>query len=105
MGVIPIMFLASGTLGILAIVFGFTGLPRAQRKEAPNRGMAITGLVTGVAAFALAIWGVVIVFKGLNTLSNDLDNAASSAVPAAHPAQVISQEDRLVHQDLFIGNS
>jgi hypothetical protein len=76
-------------------VFGFIGLRRAQRKEASNRGMAIAGLVTGVAAFALAIWGVVIVFKGLNTLSSDLDNAASSAVPAAHTAQVVSQEDRV----------
>jgi hypothetical protein len=45
MGLIPIMFLASGTLGILAVVFGFIGLLPAQRKEASNRGVAIAGLV------------------------------------------------------------
>jgi len=107
-GVVPIMFLASGALGILAIVFAVIAVRRARRGEASNRGMAIVALGTGVGASILAITGIVIVFSGLNTLSHDLGNAASSttAPAAAHATQVAtSQEDHLIHQDLFIGNS
>jgi hypothetical protein len=107
-GVVPIMFLASGALGIVAIVFGLVGIRRAQRGEASNRGMAIIGLGSGVGASILAITGIVIVFSGLNTLSHDLGNAAGSttAPAAAHATQVATvQEDHLIHQDLFIGNS
>jgi hypothetical protein len=106
-GLVPLMFLASGTLGILAIVFAVIGMRRARRGEASNRFMAIVALGTGIGASILAITGVVIVFSGLNTLSHDLNNVADTTAPAAaHATQVAaSQEDRLIHQDLFIGNS
>ena len=107
-GLVPILFLASGTLGILAIVFAVIGMRRAQHGEASNRSMAIVGLGAGVGASILAITGIVIVFSGLNTLSHDLNYAASSttAPAVAHAAQVAtSQEDRMLSQDLFIGNS
>jgi hypothetical protein len=107
-GLVPVLFLASGTLGILAVVFAIIGMRRAQQGEASNRSMAIVGLGAGVGASILAITGIVIVFSGLNTLSHDLSYAASStAAPAvAHAAQVAtSQEDRMLRQDLFIGNS
>lgn len=105
-GLIPFMFLASGALGILAIVFGIIGIRRVGRSEASNRGMAISGLVTGVAAFALAIWGIVIIMSGLNAVStelNDLDHAAAPATQEQHA--VTHQENRMVHQGLWIGNS
>jgi len=107
-GLVPLMFLASGTLGILAIVFAVIAMRRAQHGEASNRGMAIVALGTGIGASILAITGVVIVFSGLNTLSHDLNYATSSstAPAAAHASQVAaSQEDHLIHQGLFIGNS
>lgn len=108
-GLVPLMFLASGTLGILAVVFAVIGMRRAQHAEASNRSMAIIGLGTGIGASILAITGIVIVFSGLNTLSHDLGTVArgTTAPPAAaHDTQVAtSQEDRLVHQVLFIGNS
>ena len=107
-GLVPLLFLASGALGILAIVFAITGLRRAQRGEASNRFMAIVALGTGIGASILAITGIVIVFSGLNTLSHDLSNTTGSttAPAAAHATQVAtSQEDRLIRQDLFIGNS
>jgi hypothetical protein len=108
-GLVPIMFLASGALGIVAIVFAIIGMRRAQHGQASNRSMAIIGLGAGIGASILAIVGIVIVFSGLNALSHDLDHTVSSstAAPAsaAHATQVAtSQEDRMVHQDLFIGN-
>lgn len=77
------MFLASGALGILAVVFGLVGIRRAGRREASNRGMAIAGLVTGVIAFAMAIWGISVILSGLNSLSGELDRASSgNTVPS-----------------------
>jgi hypothetical protein len=107
-GLVPLMFLASGALGILAIVFAIIAMRRAQRGEASNRFTAIVALGTGIGASVLAVTGIVIVFSGLNTLSHDLNNAVSSttAPAAARATQVATtQEARLIHQDLFIGNS
>ncbi|WP_448615292.1 DUF4190 domain-containing protein [Modestobacter sp. URMC 112] len=42
-------------LGLLAIVFGVLGLRRVKARQADNRGMAITGLVTGVLGLLLGI--------------------------------------------------
>ena len=107
-GLVPILFLASGTLGILATVFAVIGMRRAQHGEASNRSVAIVALGAGIGASILAVTGIVIVFSGLNTLSHDLYNAAGSttAPAAAHATQVAtSQEEHLIQQGLFIGNS
>lgn len=104
-GLVPFMFLASGALGILAIVFGSVGIRRVGRHEASNRGMAIAGLATGVAACALAIAGVSIVMTGMNSIGHELDRLDGSAAPAAQAQHsVIHQEDRMVHQGLWVGN-
>lgn len=108
MGLVPLLFLASGTLGIVAIVFAIIAMGRARRREASNRGMSIVALGAGIGASILAVTGIVIVFSGLNTLGHNLHTVASSttAPAAAHATQVAaSQEDRLIHQALFIGNS
>lgn len=106
-GLIPFMFLGAGALGILAIVFGIVGIRRVGRGEASNRGMAIAGLVTGVAAFALGIVGVSIMVSGLNSISNEFDHLDTSVVPSSPAAQhaVTHQEARMVHQALWIGNN
>lgn len=77
-----------------------------SQDEASNKGMAIAGLVTGVIAFALAIWGITIIMSGLNQVStelNELDHAAAPATQAQHA--VTHRENRMVHQGLWIGNS
>jgi hypothetical protein len=105
-GLVPIMFLASGALGIVAIVFAVIGMRRAQHGQATNRGMAIIGLGAGIGASILAIVGIIIVFSGLNTLGRDLYNATGTTTPAtAYATHVVtSQEEHMIHQDLFIGN-
>lgn len=105
LGQVPLLFLGSGALGALAIVFAIIGIRRAVRRKASNRAMAVTGLVTGVIAFALAIWGVVIVMSGLNTVSGELDHldhGTAASTQAAHA--VVNEEDLLVHQSMFLGN-
>jgi len=107
LGQVPLLFLGSGALGILAVVFGIIGIRRARRRQASNRAMAVTGVVTGVIALALAIWGVSIIVSGMNTVSGELDNLdhGTGTTPATETAHtVINQEDLLVHQALFLGN-
>jgi Domain of unknown function (DUF4190) len=108
LGQVPLLFLGSGALGVLAIVFGSIGIRRAARRVASNKTMAVTGLVTGVIAFALAIWGVSIMVSGLDTVSGELgqlDHGTSTTVPVTETAHtVINQEDLMVHQSLFLGN-
>jgi uncharacterized protein DUF4190 len=106
LGQVPLLFLGSGALGILAIVFGITGIRRVARGQASNRGTAVTGLVTGVVAFALAIWGVVIIISGLNAVSGELDHLDHGTAPPIPASRMVTnQEDLLVHQALFLGNS
>ncbi|KOV66164.1 integral membrane protein [Streptomyces sp. MMG1121] len=49
-------------LGILAIIFGAIGRGKAKRGEATNPGMALAGLICGVAGIVLMVgfYGVVI---------------------------------------------
>ena len=104
LGQIPLLFLGSGALGILAIVFGIIGIRRTARGEASNQAMTIAGLLAGVLAFALAIWGVVIIVSGLNTVGGELDHL-NHGTPSAQPARAVTnEEDLMVHQALFLGN-
>jgi hypothetical protein len=109
LGLIPFMFLATGALGACAIVFAATGIQRAARHEATNRGMAVGGLIAGVIASLVAIWGAAIVFGGLNSVSNDLGRVASdtgaNAVRLPYDQHIAAfDEQRLIHQGEFIGN-
>lgn len=105
-GLIPLMFLAAGALAILAIVFGIVGIRRVSRREATNRGMAIAGLIAGVAAAAMAIWGISIVFSGINQLDNEINKLDSSTGTAqVHAQRVVNhQEHRMIAQDIFVAN-
>jgi uncharacterized membrane protein HdeD (DUF308 family) len=42
-------------LGLLAVILGITGIRRAGRGEATNRGQAVSGLITGILALALGV--------------------------------------------------
>jgi hypothetical protein len=48
-------------LGILAIVFGALGISKTNKQGAPQKGLAIAGLVCGAAGIALAILFIVFV--------------------------------------------
>jgi Domain of unknown function (DUF4190) len=44
-----------GLLGLLAVILGIIGIRRAGRREATNRGQAVSGLITGILALALGV--------------------------------------------------
>jgi uncharacterized membrane protein len=48
---IPVVNWFTWPLGVLAIVFGAIGWSRANKGQATNRPIAITGLVLGIASF------------------------------------------------------
>ncbi|GAB3221582.1 hypothetical protein GCM10027447_07370 [Glycomyces halotolerans] len=67
-GIIGIVLAWCGIVGIvlavLAVSFGGVGVARANRGEATNKGMALTGVILGAITLALAIlawiwWGAV----------------------------------------------
>lgn len=99
-GFIPLMFLAADALGILAIVFGIIGIRRVARREASNRITAIVGLVAGVAALAMAIWGMSIMVSGLNQLVSELNSTTASGNAPASLHAVI----HFIHRSEFVGN-
>jgi hypothetical protein len=60
-GFIPITFVIALICGVLALIFGLIGR---------RHGMGKAGLILGIVAIALGIWGAVIV----NQVSNDLND-------------------------------
>ncbi len=64
---IPGINLIAVLLAIAALVTGFIGLRNAARPGVGGKGMAITGLVTGVLAILLTI----LVYAGLAAVFND----------------------------------
>lgn len=73
LALIPILGLIAFPLGVLAIIFGVVGLRKHGKETPKGKGAAITGLVTGVLAFILAIVGMSIVSDGLDDISDSLD--------------------------------
>ncbi|TCK24414.1 DUF4190 domain-containing protein [Pseudonocardia endophytica] len=63
LGIIAILtcwLVIGGLFGLIAIVLGVLGAGRARRGRATNRGVAITGIVTGALGLVVAIVIVVI---------------------------------------------
>ena len=60
-------------LGLLAVIFGIVGIVRANRREADNRGQAVTGLVTGGLALVLGIFFTISVGVWFSTHVNDFN--------------------------------
>lgn len=89
-GLVPFTgFIAFG-LGAIGLILGLVGLGRARKRVATNLKTAISGTVLSALAVALGIWGMVILFTGLNQLAEDLNAIPSASAPAgtAIPADV-----------------
>jgi hypothetical protein len=83
-GLIPILGMIALPCGVLAVIFGLIGLKR-------RKGFAITGLVTGLLGFILAICGLVIVNNAINhvdkcfdAISADAHNRTNTSDAACH---------------------
>lgn len=96
-GLIPLLFFISGTLGLLAAIFGFIGRARAGRGIASNGGMALSGAILGLISMGLASWGLVVTVSAFGDAATQLNQEiASDAAPSgtATPAPTKSQARR-----------
>ena len=56
-------------VGPLAIIFGVIGISRANRLGGAGKGMAITGLVCGIIAVAVAVLFIAAVYVRVHSVS------------------------------------
>ena len=79
-GLVPFTGFIAFALGAVGVILGLVGFGRARRRSATNLKTSVAGTALSAIAIALGVWGMVIVFTGLNQLSEDL--SALSAPPA-----------------------
>jgi hypothetical protein len=60
---IPFIDFVAIVLGVLALIFGVVGLNKANRLGGAGKGMAITGIVTGIIAIALTVIFLIAVYS------------------------------------------
>jgi hypothetical protein len=76
-GLIPLFFWFAIAMGVVALVLGLVGRARVKRGVATNRKSALFGVLTGVGAIAIGIWGATIVFGAVNQLDEDLSEISN----------------------------
>ncbi|WP_052864584.1 DUF4190 domain-containing protein [Streptomyces niger] len=78
-GLIPLLFWLAGTLGLLALIFGLIGRGRAKRGQATNKGVALAGLLLGIAAMIVAVIGAVITFTAVKGAVDEINKSLESS--------------------------
>ncbi|MBQ1118953.1 hypothetical protein ACH4RA_23955 [Streptomyces smyrnaeus] len=82
-GLVPILFWLSGTLGLIGLVLGLVGRSRAKKGSATNGKTALAGVLLSLAAFALGVWGLVVVVTAFGDAADELDKELDSGAAAA----------------------
>ncbi|MFE0736138.1 DUF4352 domain-containing protein [Streptomyces sp. NPDC058855] len=80
-GLIPLLFWLAGILGLIALILGLVGKGRVKRREANNKGVALTGALLGLAALILSVVGAVITFTAVSDAVKEIDKAVKDAAP------------------------
>lgn len=71
-GLVPLTFWIAGPMALTAIALGFAAWGRVRRGTATNTVTTTFGLVFGVIAAALSIWGAITFFGAMSDLSDKL---------------------------------
>ena len=79
-GIAPEIFFVTGAVGLVAVVLGTIGRLRVGKGEASNGGVALTGLILGMIAMGLAVWGMVGVLRFVGDAVAENNRATPSAV-------------------------
>jgi hypothetical protein len=86
-------------LGVLAVIFGILGIRRAGQRIATNKGMAISGLVTGIVGliigviFAVAVGSFLSIFGGtVSDYTNCVQQANNDQAKISQCAQQYQQQ-------------
>jgi hypothetical protein len=66
---IPFVDYVSVVLGALAIVFGALGIRHANAHGGGGKGMAITGLVTGIVALVISLLFLAIIYTAVTSIN------------------------------------
>ena len=64
LGIIGVLGCCSFILPVLAIIFGWLGMQRAQAGLATNKGMAMAGLILGIVGVVISVIYWIMVFTG-----------------------------------------
>lgn len=98
-GMVPFTGFIAFALGAVGLILGLVGLGRARRKVASNLKTAVSGAVLSAIAIALGIWGMVILFTGLNQLAEDLGSIPTASAPTV-PGSDTSTDTSTVPADV-----
>ncbi|MEU7485765.1 DUF4190 domain-containing protein [Streptomyces sp. NPDC042319] len=90
-GLIPLLFWLAGTLGLLALIFGLVGRGRVKRGQATNKGVALAGLLLGIAAMVVAVIGAVITFTAVKGAVDEINKSLETST--AQPKTGTKGED------------
>jgi hypothetical protein len=66
---IPFVDYVSIILGALAIIFGALGLRHANTDGGAGKGMAITGIVTGIVALVISVLFLAVVYTAVTSIN------------------------------------
>jgi hypothetical protein len=72
-GLVPLTGFVAVICGLVAVPLALVGRSRFKKRLATNGRTAAAGLVAGVVALALGVWGIVIVFQATNALVSTLE--------------------------------
>ncbi|WP_426364266.1 DUF4190 domain-containing protein [Streptomyces sp. E-08] len=98
-GLIPLFFWLAGILGLIALILGLVGKGRVKRREANNKGVALTGAILGLAALILSVVGAVITFTAVSDAVDEIDKAVKDAAPKDPAAKNLADGDTSVYDD------
>ncbi|MFI8914291.1 DUF4190 domain-containing protein [Streptomyces sp. NPDC053513] len=80
-GFIPLFFWLAGILGLIALILGLVGKGRVKRGEANNKGVALTGVLLGLAALILSVVGLVITVTAVKDAVDEIDKSIKDTAP------------------------
>ena len=86
-GIVPFLFFLAFLFGVLALVFGLIGWSAAN-KGAPNKGMSIAGTVLALAGIGLGVFGVIVVNRAVDEISDNISNIFGTADPSEYEVVV-----------------
>lgn len=80
-GLIPLFFWLAGILGLIALILGLVARGRVKRREANNKGVALTGAILGLASLVLSVVGLVITVTAVSDAVEEIDKAVKDSAP------------------------
>ncbi|MFG2225951.1 DUF4190 domain-containing protein [Streptomyces sp. NPDC048644] len=99
LGLFVFLFWMSWLPALLALIFGFVGLSQVRRGLATNKGMAVTGVVLGVAGLLAAVGGgvfsIIVVDKAVDRARTTIKEAEASASAEAESEEAAEEARHL----------